>query len=106
MLTIVDLLSVQEVLRVYPVVPEVTRETKADNVLPLSKPVLGISGKAYNELFVPAGTVAFISMVGYNLYVHPYTSTQNYGVQNLPSRFVGTRIFGDRTLMNSDRNGG
>ena len=105
-MTRVDPPFVQEVLRVHPVVPEVTREAKSDDVLPLSKPVLGISGKVYNELFIPAGTTAWISMVGYNLCAHPYTSTPNCGVRNLSSHFVGIRIFGDRTLMNSDRNGG
>jgi len=38
-----------------------------DDVVPLSKPVVGISGKVYNELPVPAGTQMFISTVGYNL---------------------------------------
>lgn len=49
-----------------------TRVPKKDDVLPLSKPVVGISGKVYNELYVPAGTSVTISTVGYNLYVFPH----------------------------------
>lgn len=40
-----------------------------DDVLPLSKPFTGISGKVYKEFSVPAGTVVLISPIGYNLCV-------------------------------------
>ncbi|KAF9779010.1 cytochrome P450 [Thelephora terrestris] len=58
---------VKEVLRVYPAVVNLTRMSKNDDFLPLSKPVVGLSGKVYENLPVPAGTVVAISTVGYNL---------------------------------------
>ena len=61
----------QEVLRVYPALLEVQRMPNKDDVLPLSKPIVGISGKVYKELSIPAGTLISISTVGYNLYVRP-----------------------------------
>ena len=45
--------------------------SKKDDVLPLSKPVVGVSGKVYKELLVPAGTTIMISQMGYNVYVCP-----------------------------------
>jgi hypothetical protein len=59
----------QEILRVYPTLIEIIRVPGKDDVVPLSKPVTGISGKVYKELAVPAGTHMFISTAGYNLYV-------------------------------------
>jgi len=63
--------SAQEILRVHPIGIEITRTATKDDVLPLTKPVVGISGKVYKELPVSAGTPVFISTVGYNLYVCP-----------------------------------
>jgi len=57
----------KEVLRVYPAAIEISRTPKKDDLLPLSKPVVGLSGKVYKDLPVPAGTVVTISTVGYNL---------------------------------------
>ena len=59
--------SPQEVLRVYPIAVEILRVSKRDHVLPLSKPIVGVSGKIYKELSVPAGTFTKISTLGYNL---------------------------------------
>ena len=56
----------QELLRVYPVAIEIVREAKDDNILPLSKPVVGVSGKDYNEFPIPAGTIVTVSTVGYD----------------------------------------
>ena len=64
--------SAQELLRVYPVATEIVREAKDVNILPLSKPVAGVSGKVYNELPIPAGTLVIVSTVGYNLCVRPH----------------------------------
>lgn len=61
----------QETLRLYPVAVEVPRAPKGDDVLPLSKPIVGVSGKVYKELPIPAGTFITISTMGYNLYVYP-----------------------------------
>lgn len=61
----------QEILRVYPIVTDLTRAPQKDDILPLSKPIVGVSGKVYKDLLVPAGTTVTISTVGYNLYVRP-----------------------------------
>jgi len=57
----------KEILRVYPIVIEIPRAPEVDDVLPLSKPIVGLSGKVYKELPVPAGTIVMISTFGYNL---------------------------------------
>ena len=59
----------QETLRLYPTIIEIMRVTKKDDVLPLSKPIVGVSGRVYKELPVPKGSQIFISTTGYNLYV-------------------------------------
>ena len=58
-------------MRVYPVAIEVWLTPKEDDVLPLSKPIVGLSGKVYKELPVAARTLILISALGYNLYVLP-----------------------------------
>jgi len=58
---------VKETLRVYPVVTEISRTPDKDDFLPLSNPIVGISGKVYKDLPVPAGTLVTVSTVGYNL---------------------------------------
>ena len=63
------ILTLQEILRFYPAVVEILRVAKEDNVLPLSRPVVGLSGKVYKELPVPAGTAMYMFPMGYNLYV-------------------------------------
>ena len=55
----------------HPAVAELPRIATKDNMLPLAKPIVGVSGKVYNEIPVPAGTVAAFSIIGYNMYVHP-----------------------------------
>jgi hypothetical protein len=50
---------------------ELTRTPKKDDVLPLSKPIVGVSGKVHKQLLVPAGTIVTVSLLAYNLYVHP-----------------------------------
>jgi hypothetical protein len=57
----------QETLRVHAPVIEVLRIARNDDVIPLSKPVVGISGKVYNELPIPGGTPVLASIYGYNL---------------------------------------
>ena len=63
--------TAQEILRVYPIVIEIVRAANKDDVLPFSKPVIGVSGNIYKELPVSAGTLIMISTVGYNLCVRP-----------------------------------
>ena len=47
----------------------IQRMAMEDNVLPLAKPIIGVSGKVYDELPVPAGTLTNISLRGYNMSV-------------------------------------
>jgi hypothetical protein len=44
--------------------------TKRDDVLPLLKPIVGVSGEVYKEVSIPAGTFVMISTIGYNLCVY------------------------------------
>ena len=48
---------------------ETLRVATKDNILPLAKPIVGVSGKVYNEIPVPARTTTYISLIGYNMYV-------------------------------------
>jgi len=57
----------KETLRMYPIVVEVNRTPLEDDVLPLTKPVIGTSGRVYTELPVPKGIPLCISTMGYNL---------------------------------------
>jgi len=57
----------KETLRLHPVGIEIIRAATKDDILPLTKPVMGISGNVHKELPVPAGTYVSISTVGYNL---------------------------------------
>jgi hypothetical protein len=57
----------QETLRRHSALVEIPRVVWNDDVIPLSKPVVGISGKVYNELPVPRGTTVVVSIYGYNL---------------------------------------
>ena len=58
----------------------IRRMAMEDNVLPLAKPIIGVSEKVYDELPVPAGTLTTVSLTGYNMYV----------------RFLGSDTCGDR----------
>lgn len=58
----------QESLRIHPIAVEITRAPTEDDVLPLTKPIIGTSGKVYNELPIPKGTRVDISTAGYHLY--------------------------------------
>ena len=55
----------------HPIAAEIPRIATKDNMLPLAKPIVGVSGKVYDEIPVPTGTVAAFSIIGYNMYVHP-----------------------------------
>ena len=76
------------------------------DILPLTKPIVGTSGKVYTELPIPRGTPVTISTIGYNLYVFP--------AKQLPSRqnaqaivyVAGTRVYGVRTHTSSDQSVG
>ena len=56
-------------MRIHPIVVEIARMPIQDDVLPLTKPIVGTSGRVYTELAVPKGTSIAISTFGYNLYI-------------------------------------
>jgi len=57
----------KETLRIHSPVSEIARVTSHDDIIPLSKAVVGVSGKVYNELAVSKGTPVTVSLFGYNL---------------------------------------
>ena len=57
----------QETLRIHPPITEVHRVVWNDDVIALSKPVIGVSGKVHAELAVPKGTLVVVSPFGHNL---------------------------------------
>jgi len=57
----------KESLRINPIAVEVSRTPNEDDVLPLTKPIVGTSGKVYTELPIAKGTHITIPMLGYNL---------------------------------------
>jgi len=57
----------KETLRVHSPVVEIFRTASRDDIIPLSKPIVGVSGKVYNELAISNGTPVAISPFGHNL---------------------------------------
>ena len=82
-----------------------TRTPTEDDVLPLTKPIVGTSGKVYTELPIPKGTTIVISTFGYNL--HVFSLSRRYFDGALIFCFVaGTRIYGVQTHASSDQSVG
>ncbi|KAF6751297.1 cytochrome P450 [Ephemerocybe angulata] len=52
----------RESLRLHPPGPFVMKEAIADGVLPVSKPIITNDGREINEVFVPKGTMLFLSL--------------------------------------------
>ena len=94
----------QECLRVHPVAVDLVRTPIQDDILPLTKPVVGTSGKVYTELLIPKGTSITVSMMGYNLYIS-FTKLPPRGA-HIITFMAGTRICGVQTLVNSGRSVG
>jgi len=61
----------QETLRIHPPVVENPRVVWNDDIIPLSRPIVGVSGKVYNELVIPRGTEVMITSFGHNLWAIP-----------------------------------
>jgi len=57
----------KECLRIHPAAVEIVRMPTQDDILPLTKPIVGTSGRVYTELPIPKGTTVTISTLGYNL---------------------------------------
>ena len=92
-------------MRIDPVAVEIVREPIEDDVLPLTKPIVGTSGRVYAELPIPKGTPITISMIGYN-WCTPFTNHLLDSALTFGVFATGTRICGVRTLTNSDQSGG
>jgi len=58
---------IKEVLRLHSAVIGLERVAREDDVLPLTRPIVGRSGKVYQNLPVPKGTTVRVSCWGYNL---------------------------------------
>ncbi|KAJ7037978.1 cytochrome P450 [Mycena alexandri] len=56
----------KETFRFHPVAFNTLREATRDELLPLSKPIVTLSGKTITELPIPKNQVLVISIVGYN----------------------------------------
>lgn len=57
----------KETLRMHPIAADIPmRISRAADCLPLTKPIIGLSGRLYHELPIPAGTSIVISAFGYN----------------------------------------
>jgi len=56
----------KETLRVYPVAQHLYRTAYEDDVIPLTTPIVGRSGKVITEVHVPKGTQVIGSAQGYN----------------------------------------
>ncbi|KAF9787463.1 cytochrome P450 [Thelephora terrestris] len=58
---------IKETLRMHSSLTDIIRQASEDNVLPLSTPVVGSSGRTYQELHIPKGTIVHASTSGYNI---------------------------------------
>ena len=92
-------------MRVDPVGVEIVRTPAEDDVLPLTKPIVGTSGRVYTELPIPKGTPITISTIGYNWYIL-FTPLPLGRWAHVIVLMAGTRICGVRTPINSDQSGG
>ena len=93
-------------MRFRPVSPEVFRTPIEDDILPLTKPIVGTSGRVYTELPVPKGTSLSIAMSGYNWCAFTLFHTATPSAENSFLLVAGTRICGVQTPMSSDRSVG
>ena len=93
-------------MRIHPIAPEVSRQPMQDDVLPLTKPVVGTSGRVYTELPIPKGTIVVVSMSGYNLYVFFANLPLSRQDTHTIILVAGTKICGAQTLTCSDRSVG
>ena len=97
-------------MRVHSPIVELTRVPTQDDILPLTKPIVGTSGRVYSELPVPKGTAVTVSMLGYNFYAFVSSHSRHHVLSRAPVfiyLFVaGTRMCGAQMLMNSDQSVG
>ena len=92
-------------MRIHPIIIEVVRAPIEDDVLPLTKPIVGTSGKVYTELPIPKGTPVGISTIGYNMCVfHLVTFCSAELSYHCPA--AGTETCGAQMHMYSGRNVG
>jgi len=86
----------KESLRINPIVVELPRIPNTDDILPLTKPIVGTSGRVYTELPISKGTTITISMFGYNLNpdlwgpdAHEFRPERWFGMNNRVESPVG-----------------
>ena len=95
----------QESLRIHPIAVDIERTPIQDDILPLTKPIIGTSGRVYTELPVPKGTAVTISTIGYNLYIFcPKPSPRCSALTIVLVAEI--RVCGVQTLMSFDRSAG
>ena len=95
----------QESLRIHPIAVDIERTPIQDDILPLTKPIIGTSGRVYTELPVPKGTAVTISTIGYNLYILcPKPSPRCSALTIVLVAEI--RVCGVQTLMSFDRSAG
>ena len=90
----------------HPIGLEFVRTPIEDDIVPLTKPIVGNSGRVYTNLHIPKGTAVNISTIGYNSYAF---FTKSPAPRQSPHTIVFTaemRTCGARTLVSSDRNVG
>ena len=79
-----------------------------DDILPLTKPIVGASGRVYKEVPVPKGTAINVSIAAYNMCVLFFLANHNPPRCRALIVFLvaETRICGVQTLISSDRSVG
>ena len=78
-----------------------------DDILPLTKPIVGASGRVYKEVPVPKGTAINVSIAAYNMCALFLLATTIPLGRALNGFLVTeTRICGVQTLISSDRSVG
>lgn len=84
----------KEILRFYPAVPHLFRQSLHDDVLPLSKPLRTKSGKVITEVPIRAGLRVVLSVCAYNRCVPlplPRSVSTNVAVRLKGERHMGRR---------------
>lgn len=57
---------IKEVLRMYPIVANLSRVASRDDVLPLAKPIVGVNGEQLTSIPVRKGQLIVMAMSRYN----------------------------------------
>ena len=96
------LAAMKEVLRLHPIVYQLSRVTGRDDVLPLGRPLTTVDGTVVNEIAVPKGTNLLISIWTYNRCVSAGLLVEVRG-RRADHRATGCRRSGAPTRTSSTR---